>query len=299
VNSENNESILVSGGADSKLIVWQDNTQQVDEDKRSKEAETIMLDQKLANHLRHKEYDKALEIALQVDKPMQALKVVTSIIEHDLQQKRQNGLASLQQHVQGWSMERTTQVLKYCREWNTRALNSHVAMLVVKAIVTTIPADTLATTQGIPEILAGIIPYAERHWDRLDKLYTGSYLLDFSLDSILGCLDPTDDIHLDSEKDFEAWQAGSKLVLPPKHLDGRIQKGGKDIVGGPVKLSRLDSDGSDDDDDDEVVTVGDSTSASSSDDDFVEEIDMGGKGNDMGATSSRADDGSSSSSSNS
>jgi U3 small nucleolar RNA-associated protein 13 len=302
VNSENNESILVSGGADSKLIVWQDNTQQVDEDKRSKEAETIMLDQKLANHLRHKEYDKALEIALQVDKPMQALKVVTSVIENDLQQKRQNGLASLQQHVQGWTMERTTQVLKYCREWNTRALNSHVAMLVVKAIVTTIPADTLAATQGIPEILAGIVPYAERHWDRLDKLYTGSYLLDFSLDSILGCLDPTDDIYLDSEKDFEAWQAGSKLVLPPKHLDGRIQKGGKDIVGGPARLSRIDRDGSDDDDDDEVVTVGDSTSASSSDDDdddSVEEIDMGRVGTGKGATGSGADDGSSSSSSSS
>ena len=59
-------------------------------------------------------------------------------------------------------------MLTYCREWNTRARNSHIAMLVVKAVVTTIPAAKLATEyDGIPKILAGIAPYAERHFDRL------------------------------------------------------------------------------------------------------------------------------------
>ena len=266
------KATFVSGGADSKLVVWEDNTQEVEDDKRAKEAESIMLDQKLANHLRHKEFDKALEIALQVDKPMQALKVMTSIIEHDLQQKRQNGLLSLQRHVEGWTMERTTQVLKYCREWNTRALNCHVAMLVLKAVVTTVPAATLASADGVPEILAGILPYAERHFDRLDRLYTSSYLLDFSLVSVLGSLDPPDDTADKSETEFESWQATSKLVLPPKTLDGRIQVGGKDIVGGnsSSRHHHVGSD-SDGDDGDDVVTVGDSSTSSSDNSDSSED----------------------------
>jgi hypothetical protein len=35
----------------------------------------IMMEQKLANHLRYKEYEQALEIALELEKPRQALKV--------------------------------------------------------------------------------------------------------------------------------------------------------------------------------------------------------------------------------
>jgi U3 small nucleolar RNA-associated protein 13 len=242
---------IVSGGADSKILVWEDNTQQVEDVKRAEEAEVILLDQKLANHLRHKEFGKALEIALQVDKPMQALKVMNSIIEDDLA-KRQNGLKSLQKHAQGWTMERTAQVLKYCREWNTRARNSHVAMIVVKAIVTSVPADKLANTNGVPEIMAGIMPYAERHFDRLDRLYMSSYLLDFTLVS-MGNLDP-----LDNYQDFESWEASSKLVLPPTFVDGRVQVGGKDVVG-KARTTTTGEDASQSDD--EVVTVGDSDSS--------------------------------------
>ena len=43
-------------------------------------------------------------------------------------------------------------------------------MLIVKAIVTTVPVDKLSSAEGLPEILAGITPYAERHFERLDLL---------------------------------------------------------------------------------------------------------------------------------
>jgi hypothetical protein len=127
--------------------------------------------------------------------------------------------------------------------------------------VTTISVHQLASAKnGIPEILAGIIPYAERHFDRLDRLHSNSYLIDFALTG-LGALDASD--NSESELEFANWQASSKLVLPPKFVDGRIQVGGKAVIG-KAKVS------DDDDDDtsshatnDEVVTIGD-TSASES-----------------------------------
>jgi U3 small nucleolar RNA-associated protein 13 len=254
---------VVSGGADSKLIVWEDNTQQIEDDERMKEAESIRLHQMLENHLYHNEFDKALELALQVDKPMKVLKIISSIIESTMDgEEKSDGLESLQSHVKTWEMDRVEKILKYCRDWNTRARNASVAMILVKAIVTSIPVDKLSSVYGIPEILAGITPYAERHFDRLDRLYTSSYILDFTLHG-MGIFDP-DDLK-SSEQDFTSWEASSKLVLPPTIIDGRVQVGGRDYIGkttgvNNVKMS-LDSFMKDDE---SVGTIGDSSTDSSS-----------------------------------
>ena len=249
---------FVSGGADSRIIVWNDTTKELEDAKRDEEEKNILMEQRLSNHLRFKEYEKALEIALELDKPRQALKVLTAIIENDVQ-KGQNSMSTLKEHVKSWPISRTTQVLRYCRDWNTRARNSHVAMLTVKAIVTSIPAQTLAAADGIPELMAGIMPYAERHFQRLDKLYTSSYLIDYTLMS-MGNMDDS------IAEDYSTWEANQdkKLVLPPTQVDGKIQVGGTVAVGA-IKRKQLQGEGSDNDvEKEEVVTVGESESESES-----------------------------------
>lgn len=67
--------MLISGGADSRLVVWTDITQEQEEEKRKAEEENLLMEQKLSNHLRFKEYEQALELALDLDKPRMALKV--------------------------------------------------------------------------------------------------------------------------------------------------------------------------------------------------------------------------------
>jgi hypothetical protein len=166
-------------------------------------------------------------------------------------------------------LNRIAQILKYCREWNTRARNAPLAMWVVQAIVTTIPVDRLSskaatrTDHGsIPVIISGITPYAERHFDRVDRLYTSSYLLDFLLFN-MSSFDP---IGVEDEQDdFAQWEAMSKLVLPPKFVDGRFQVGGKEHIGiADTSIGRPIEDGDESGvDNDEVLTVGDSTTSSS------------------------------------
>ena len=246
---------LISGGADSQIVVWEDTTKEVEDAKRFEEEEAILVEQKLANHLRHKEYAEALEISLERDKPYQTLKVLNAIIENDLQ-KGDCGLASLKVYASKWSTDRIVRVLRYCREWNTRAQNSHVALLVVKAIVSTVPVHTLAATDGVPEILAGIIPYAERHFERLDRLHSSSYLLDFALSS-MGVIEASDE-----EQDFAVWESSAKLVLPPKRADGRVDVGGSIVVGASLNdpMAESSSDDDYDEQDEEVITIGDSDS---------------------------------------
>jgi U3 small nucleolar RNA-associated protein 13 len=212
--------------------------------------ENVLLDQQLANHLRRKQYGEALRIALRRDKPLQALKVLTSIIESDLAQNlpNRNGFPAVQAVAKGWSDDELLKVLRYCREWNSRARNCHVAMVVVNAVVSSTPLSRLAAINGVPEVLGGILVYAERHRDRLDRLRTSSYLLDFVL-SNMGSLDKAgsapagaDDGTVDAATgavvaEFAEWEQrtmGRRLVLPPKHVDGRIQVGGTAVVGGRV-----------------------------------------------------------------
>lgn len=240
---------VISGGGDSQILVWQDTTKEVEDAKSAEREEAIVMDQKLANHLRHKEFGQALDIALNLDKPRLTLKVLNSIIETDVKENRSPS-TTLKVYVQTWSMDRISQMLQYCREWNTRARNCDVAMLVIQAIVSVFPAEKLAAESGIPEILAGVTPYAERHFDRLDRLYASSYLLDFALYS-MGSIDK------DDNDDFAAWESQSKLVLPPSHVDGKVQVGGKAVVG-----HRAGQQAYDEDSDGEVSTVGHSDSSS-------------------------------------
>ena len=66
---------LFSGGADSKIAVWRDVTEEREDARRVKEERNVMLEQKLANHLRSGRFEKALGMALELDKPHQVLKV--------------------------------------------------------------------------------------------------------------------------------------------------------------------------------------------------------------------------------
>lgn len=243
---------MITGGADSQLLVWNDTTAEAEDAKRAEREEAILMDQRLTNHLRHKEFSQALNIALSLDKPRLALKVLTAIIETDVKEGR-NPITSLREYIPKWSMERLGQVLGYCREWNTRARNCDVAMLVIRAIVSVLPAEKLAGSDGVPEILAGVTPYAERHFERLDRLFSSSYLLDFALFS-MGSLDDATADHAD----FTTWETQSKLLLPPEHVDG--------IVGAIIR-DRGQSKNVSDDDDDDMSTVGDSDS----DDEIVDQ----------------------------
>lgn len=117
-------------------------------------------------------------------------------------------------------------------------------MIVINAVVTTIPAAKLALSfEGISEILAGIAPYAERHFDRLDRMVGDSYILDYTLTS-MGSL------HGSNNENYCDWAERSKYVLPPKEAKGKIQIGGSESS-----------------EDEDVITIGESDSESNIEED--------------------------------
>ncbi len=244
--------MLVTGAADSRLKVFRDTTKELEQQNRRVEEENILMEQKLANHLRHKEFEEALDIALDMDKPRQTLKVLTVIVENDLANYK-DSLTTLRRHVKNWDTRRVTQILMYCREWNTRARNSHICMLTLKAIFTSKLADELASINDIGDILEGIAPYAERHFERIDKLYTNSYLVDFTLASM-------GDLQTVSIDEYLDWEKSSNLLRFGSKADGRIQIGGQTVVGVRESEEAISTTSS-------VLTVGESESDSADSED--------------------------------
>lgn len=166
-------------------------------------------------------------------------------------------IESLCKHVRSWSLSRRSQVLKYCRDWNTRARTSFVAMATVRAIVRCVPITSLAFDKkendedkekfyNIPEICAGIVPYAERHLERLDDLYSSSYMIDFVLFSMGKGVTSEDE---SKNENLLKWEQGSKFVLPvpQPHNKGHFMK--------DIHME-------DDEEDEDIITVGDSDSDS-------------------------------------
>lgn len=242
---------VISGGADSQILVWKDTTEEAENENRGQREDAILLDQRLVNHMRHKQFSQALDIALKLDKPHLTLKVLTSIIARDAEERR-NPIASLQKDIPKWSMERVAQVLQYCREWNTRARNCDVANLVVRATVSVLQADKLALADGIPEIIAGVAPYAERHFHRFDRLFTNSCIMNYALFSAGGLENLCED-------EFNMWQSRSRLVLPRVDAEVKTPVGSEALVSGqPPAENIVDADAA-------VSVVGDSDSSSDED----------------------------------
>ncbi len=254
----NDGKMFVTGAADSSLKVFDDTTNQLEEQNNREEERKLLMEQKLANHLRFKEFDHALNLSLEMDKPRQTLKVLSSIIANDIVEHN-NPLLTIQRQMEVWDNKRILQLLRYCREWNTVSRNSHISMLTVKAIFKSKPIDELSLIEGVGTIIEGMIPYAKRHFERIDKLFSGSYLVDYTLSSMgnLGIVD---------SKDYDIWESQCGLVLPPKTIDGRIQQGGQTVVGAKRRND------AEDPNDDEVFTVGDSDSSIYSDDISVDTV---------------------------
>lgn len=184
--------MLCTASADGKIIVWKDSTIQDEEAERLEQERNILMEQRLANHLRKNEYKLALDMSLSMFKPMQTFKVLVMIIENHrtLGDDYQDILIG---YVKSWSIYRIVQVLRYCRDWNTMARNCDVAMLMLRAIIVSIPAETLASEDGVKELMDGIMPYAERHYDRIDGLKTDSYIIDYFLKT-MEVMDKVDDL---------------------------------------------------------------------------------------------------------
>ncbi len=89
------ESKFVSGGADGRLVVWKDVTQEEREEELEKREEILLQEQELQNCLKEKKWKKALGLAILLDKPFKCYEIIKEILEQKTSDENEDNTSSM------------------------------------------------------------------------------------------------------------------------------------------------------------------------------------------------------------
>nr|CAD7410391.1 unnamed protein product [Timema poppensis] len=197
-----NEDFLVSGGSDSELVLWRDVTLKKQDEVRKVQEKLILQEQELANLLKADQLLTALKLALTLDRPLQVLRIEVALrvshsslmssdrmkpgsgdwVLHCIGTKQEvikKGKAGLEDTIRQLRADQKESLLKCASVWNTSSKNCHPAQLVISILLDDIAIGELKTP-GLSSFLEGVIPYTERHFNRLTQLLQDLYFLQYT-----------------------------------------------------------------------------------------------------------------------
>ncbi|KAM6905329.1 transducin beta-like protein 3 [Xenentodon cancila] len=170
--SRSNEK-MVTGSADSNITVWVDVTDVELAEEQAKQEDQILKQQELSNLLHEKKYLKALGLAISLDQPHTVLTVIKAI------RQGESSPELLEKTVLKLRVDQKEALLRYCVVWNTNARNCLDAQAVLQVLFTHLPPEELLQYQGARTHLEGLIPYTERHMQRIGRLLQASMFLNY------------------------------------------------------------------------------------------------------------------------
>eukprot|EP00112_Aurelia_sp_Birch-Aquarium-sp1_P018301 Seg435.11 transcript_id=Seg435.11/GoldUCD/mRNA.D3Y31 product="Transducin beta-like protein 3" protein_id=Seg435.11/GoldUCD/D3Y31 len=174
----NAEDTLVTGGSDSVLNLWKDVTEEEKLMEEAKNDELILKDQELSNLLGEKKYIKAIGLAITLDRPFRVLSIIKELLE------KANGEHEIEKVIEGLREDQIDSLLKLMRNWNTNAKHCRATQTVLSIVLKTKSPDDLANLSNMKESVEALLPYTERHFNRLNRLLQQSTFLDYTWQSM-------------------------------------------------------------------------------------------------------------------
>ncbi|RXN19837.1 transducin beta 3 [Labeo rohita] len=167
------DDLIVTGSADSLITFWKDVTEVELAEEQAKQEEQVLKQQELSNLLHEKKYLKALGIAISLDQPHTALRVIREI------RQQENGPQELEKTLLKLRQDQKESVLRYSVVWNTNSRSCLDAQAVLQVLLTHLSPEEILQYQGARTHLEGLIPYTERHMQRIGRLLQSSMFLDY------------------------------------------------------------------------------------------------------------------------
>lgn len=168
--------LLFTGDASGTLKVWRDVTDEQVAASLAKRDETIIKEQQLANMVLRKDFCNAVLLAMQLEQPQRMYALIGQIVDG---RECREAVGVVSSMLATFSREHLVLLLSYVRDWNTSLKRAYVAQLVLHALLKLGIGIGNGNGNGSRDVLAQIQPYTERHFDKIDELLTGSYLIDF------------------------------------------------------------------------------------------------------------------------
>ncbi|XP_010453841.1 PREDICTED: transducin beta-like protein 3 [Camelina sativa] len=188
--------MIATGGGDAVINLWHDSTASDKEDEFRKEEEAILRGQELENAVLDAEYTKAIRLAFQLRRPHKVFELFAGLCR-----KRESD-EQIVKALQGLEKEEFRLLFEYVREWNTKPKLCHVAQFVLYQTFNILPPTEIVQIKGIGELLEGLIPYSQRHYNRIDRFVRSSFLLDYTLGE-MSVIDPETESEYPKDKKKE------------------------------------------------------------------------------------------------
>eukprot|EP00731_Ephydatia_muelleri_P022653 Em0015g236a len=165
---------LLSGGADSLICQWKDVTAEVEAQEVEAQEELVLREQELSNLLLKKDYVNAVGLAISLNQPFRVLTILTDLLnEGGTEGDFSKTLCLLRE-------DQMQAILKFIVKWNMNAKNTRVAQTVLKHVLCRYPPEVLAKFEGIQQTVEGLVPYTERHFQRLSRLQQLATFVDYT-----------------------------------------------------------------------------------------------------------------------
>ncbi|KAF8930369.1 hypothetical protein EDD21DRAFT_170033 [Dissophora ornata] len=220
------ENMVVTGGADSMINFWEDFTEVEYAEKKQAKADQVLKEQELSNYLQRKDWKNAITLALSLEQPFRLLQLFNQILrdrpEHDASI---TGLEAVDRVLMGLSLEQIAKLLGYVRDWNTHAKNMRPAQTVLHAILRQRKVQEMIEVPGIKDLLDGLLPYSERHFQRVEALTVRSYVVDYTVQAmdLMALMGDVDDLEL-QDGDMDGDEGRLSLRAQRKAEEERMAK---------------------------------------------------------------------------
>lgn len=178
--TKTDQNELVSGGGDGVLKVWQDCSEEEQQRLDHEEEEMLEKQQELENCVRMNEWDKAIKLALELNRPLRLLKLFTEVADNN-EPGSISGTLAVDDVVQNLEGKKLITLMERIRDWNTNGRTSITAQRLLHTLLKAPDAHTKLNNAAMLRILQGLIPYTKRHMARTEEMIETSYIIDYTL----------------------------------------------------------------------------------------------------------------------
>lgn len=166
---------LLSADADGYITFWTDNTDQLLLEREENEKMKVEQEQSLKNYINQNDWSNAFLLALSLEHLMRVYNVIKASIAANQDPEYTLGLQSLETTMRLLDTTQLLSLLKKVRDWNINFKQFEIAQKVLSVVLD----DVQLESADIRKIVDLIIPYNERHYQRLDDMLEETYMLDY------------------------------------------------------------------------------------------------------------------------
>lgn len=197
------ENSVITGGADSTILEWQDITQEVEDTTRKEQEQFIIREQELSNLIQQKKYHKAIALAIKLEQPFRVLTILKEILAS------QSGVEDLQATLQKLRQDQLDSVLRFCGQWNTNSKNCHEAQFILSIVLKSYTAEDLLKFPNMKSTIESLLPYTERHFNRLTRLQQQAMFVEYTWQ----CMKGITDINSNDKQEIETEDRVGQYVI--------------------------------------------------------------------------------------